>query len=283
MPWYFFAIVSVLGVSIATLLERLLMKEENSNPISYAIVFQFLVGIISFFFTILLNKFVLPSDFNLWPRFLVSSFLWAGMTVFNFKAIKTLTAGEITILGTSGTVISILLGVLFLGEILKISGILGTLLIFAAILIINSDKLSFNSKRGVIFALLSAVCGGIAVVNDAVILRSYEAFSYMAIISLLPGLVLLLLFPKQILDCRKLLSLKRMKLMTIFCIFYSIQGITYYLAFQNGAPVSQLSPLVRSSIVLTVLLGAMFLKERRDLVKKLFAAVIASAGAIMVR
>ena len=149
MPWYFFAIVSVFGVSIATLLERVLMKEENSNPISYAIIFQFLVGFISLGFTLLLNKFVLPTNINLLPRFLVSSFLWAGMTVFNFKAIKTLTAGEITILGTSGTVISILLGVLFLGETLKISGILGILLIFLAIIIINTEKLSFNSKKGV--------------------------------------------------------------------------------------------------------------------------------------
>jgi len=71
--------------------------------------------------------------------------------------------------------------------------------------------------------------------------------------------------------------------MIVFCIFYSIQGIAYYLAFQKDAPVSQLSPLVRSSIVLTVLLGAIFLKERQDLVKKLFAAVIVSAGAILVR
>jgi len=283
MPWYFFAIVSVFGVFIATLLERVLMKEENSNPISYAIIFQFLVGFISLGFTLLLNKFVLPTNINLLPRFLVSSFLWAGMTVFNFKAIKTLTAGEITILGTSGTVISILLGVLFLGETLKISGILGILLIFLAIIIINTEKLSFNSKKGVFFALLSAVCGGIAVVNDAVILKSYEAFSYMTIISLLPGLILLLLFPKQFIESKKLINLKRIRLMIVFCIFYSIQGIAYYLAFQKDAPVSQLSPLVRSSIVLTVLLGAIFLKERQDLVKKLFAAVIVSAGAILVR
>ena len=282
MPWYYFALVSVLGVSIATLLERLLMREENSNPISYAIVFQFMVGIISLIFTILLNKFVFPSDIHLWPRFLASSFLWAGMTVFNFKAIKSLSAGEITILGSSGTIISIILGIVFLGETLKMSAILGILLIFMAILIINSEKLSFNSRRGILFALLSAVCGGIAVANDAVILKSYEAFSYMAIISLLPGFVLLFLFPKYLLGCKKLLDLRRMKIMSIFCMFYSIQGIAYYLAFQKGAPVSQLSPLVRSSIVLTVILGAIFLHERRSLVKKLIAGAIVTLGVILV-
>lgn len=282
MPWYFFAIISVLGISVATLLERVLMKEESSNPIGYAIIFQFLVGIISLIITLLLNKFVLPTNLNLLPRFIVSAVLWAGMTVFNFKAIKTLTAGEITILGTSGTIVSILLGIFLIGETLKVSGILGTLLIFTAILIINSEKLSFHSKQGVLFALLSAVFGGIAVVNDAIILQSYEAFSYMVIISLLPGIVLLLLFPKKILESKKLLNFKRVKLMTIFCIFYSIQGITYYLALQNGAPVSHLSPLVRSSIVLTVILGAIFLKERLNLLKKLIAAAVATVGVTLI-
>ncbi|MFH0942873.1 MAG: DMT family transporter [Candidatus Beckwithbacteria bacterium] len=282
MPWYFFALVCVCGVSIATLLERLLMREEASNPVTYAIVFQFMVGIISLIFTLLLNKFVFPPDFKLWPRFLASSFLWAGMTVFNFKAIKSLSAGEITILGSSGTIISIILGVVFLGEALKISVILGTLLIFVAILIINSEKLSFNSRKGVLFALLSAACGGIAVANDAVILKSYEAFSYMAIISLLPGFVLLSLFPKYLLHCKQLIDFRRMKIMSIFCMFYSIQGIAYYLAFQKGAPVSQLSPLVRSSIVLTVILGAIFLKEKQGLVKNLIAGIIVTIGVILV-
>src|SRR3989338_699140 len=103
MPWYFFAVISVLGISVANLLARVLMKEDKSEPISYAIIFQFLVGTISLGFTLLLHKFVLPTDINLLPRFLVSAVLWAGMTVFAFKATKTLTAGEITIIGTSGT------------------------------------------------------------------------------------------------------------------------------------------------------------------------------------
>lgn len=282
MPWYYLAIISIIGVSLANLLARVLMKEKNSNPISYAIVFQFLVGFISLGFTLLLNKFVLPTDLNLLPRFLTSAFLWAGMTVFSFKATKTLTAGEITILGTSGTVISIVLGVFILGETLKTSGVMGILLILAAVLIINSEKLSFVSKQGIIFALLSAVCGGIAVVNDAIILKSYEAFSYMAVISLLPGLILLLLFPKQFFASKKLFNAKRLKLMSILGIFYSIQGIAFYLAFQKGAPVSLLSPLTRLSIVLTVLLGAIFLKEKRNLSKKILAAIIAMTGAILV-
>ncbi|OGK41499.1 hypothetical protein A2954_00665 [Candidatus Roizmanbacteria bacterium RIFCSPLOWO2_01_FULL_37_12] len=281
MSWPILAIISIFTVSIATLLERVLMKGEESDPISYAIVFQFALGLISFVFALLFGKFVLPNLEGLTLRFILSAFLWAGATVFSFKAIKTLSAGELTILTTSSSVIAMLLGVIFLKELFSLKIAIGALLVFLSIWILNSKKLSFNSKQGVMFALISAFCAGIAVVNDAFILKTYEAFSYTAIMSILPGVILSLLFPKKLAKTKELLNPKSIKLMFIFCLFYSIQAITYYLAFQNGAPVSQLSPLTKSSIVLTVILGAIFLNERKDLMRKIIASLVVTNGAIL--
>jgi len=283
MTWLFFALISIITVSIADILERVLMKGENSDPISYAIAFQLLVGFISLFFAFMFGKFTLPPFGSLLTiRVIISSFLWAGATVFSFQAMKRLTAGEVTILTTSSSVVSILLGVFFLKEVFSLNIALGALLVFMSIWIVNSKKVSFNSKKGIVFALLSAVCAGVAVVNDSVILRQYEAFSYTAIISFLPAIVLILLFPKKIAETKILLKAKTLKLMFVFCLFYSIQAIAYYLAFQNGAPVSQLSPLTKSSIVLTVILGAVFLNERKDLLRKVVASIVVTIGAILV-
>lgn len=281
MSWLVLAFISVITVSIAIILERVLMKDEASDPISYAIVFQLVLGFISVLIALLFGRFTLPNLEGLTLRFILSSFLWAGATVFGFQAIKKLTAGEVTILTTSSSVVSIILGLVVLKEVLSLNIVLGTLLVFFAIWIVKSEKVSFKSRRGIGFALLSAVFGGIAVVNDAIILRSYEAFSYTAIMSILPGIVLILLFPQKIVKIKKLLNSKFIMLMTIFCVFYSIQAIAYYLAFQNGAPVSQLSPLIKSSIVLTVLLGAIFLNERQNLSKKILASVLVTIGAIL--
>lgn len=281
MTWLILATISIVTVSIATLLERVLMKGHESDPISYAIVFQFTLGIISLVFALLIGKFVLP-DLKVYSfRFIISAFLWAATTVFSFKAIKTLTAGEFTILTTSGSVVTMVLGIFLLKEVFNLRIAIGALLVFISIWITNSNKITFNSRQGVLFALLSAFCSGIAVVNDAFILKNYDAFSYLAIMSLLPGILLSVLFPKKLIETKALLNIKSIKIVSVFCLFSFIQAITYYLAYQRGAPVSQLSPLTKSSVVLTVIMGAIFLNERKDLLRKIIASIVVTLGVIL--
>ncbi len=281
MTWQVLAILSTITVSIAYLLQRVLLKDEDSDPIGYAIVFQFVLGFISLLFALSFGKFIFPSSPDQLPRFILSAILWAGSTVFVFKALKILNAGETTVLTSSSAVVTIALGTTLLGEHLRITTLIGSVFILASIWIINTEKLSFSSKKGVLFALISALCTGLASVNDAFIMRSYEAFSYTTIMSFLPGFVLLIVFPKRIKTIKKLCTSRFMLLMSILCIFFSLQAITYYLAFQNGAPVTTLTPLTKASIVLTVILAAVFLGERSNLLKKFLAAVIVIIGAIL--
>ncbi|MFA5026231.1 MAG: DMT family transporter [Candidatus Shapirobacteria bacterium] len=282
MPWELFAIISIVTTSIAALLERVLMKDDSSDPISFAIIFQLLLGIVTWCFALIFGKFILPHDSSVWFRYLISAVLWAGATVASLKAMKLLPVAEATIIGSSGTIISILFGVLFFKEKIVISTIFGTILIFSAILIVFSENLSFKSKSGIFLALLSALFGATAVINDMIILKSYEAFSYTTIMSLLPGFVLLFIFPKHLFNSRNLFNKKMLRTMVFLAIFYSIQAITYYLAIEQKAPISKLSPITKSSIILTVLFGAIFLKERSHVSKKILAAVVVTLGVILI-
>ena len=281
MTWLVLALISLSTLSVASVLARVLLKKEDSNPVGYAIIFQLVLGAISLIFAIALKKFVLPSNETSVIRFIFSTLLWAGSTVFGFQTLKRLSAGESTILASSGTFITIGLGIVFLGEVFKVAAVSGTVLILLAIWIIATGNLNFRSREGIIFGLLSSAFAAIAVVNDAVILKTYEAFSYTAIMSFLPGFILLLLFPKQIVKIPKMFDRKSFFIITILCIFYSIQAITYYLALQNGAPISRLSPIMKSSIVLTVIFAAIFIKERSNLKKKLIAAIMVTIGTIL--
>ena len=281
MTWLSLALISLSTLSVASVLARVLLKNEDSNPVGYAIIFQLVLGTISLIFAITLKKFVPPSNETSIIRFIFSTLLWAGSTVFGFQTLKRLSAGESTILASSGTFISIGLGIVFLGEVFKVAAIAGTVLILLAVLIIATGNLNFRSREGIIFGLLSSAFAAIAVVNDAVILKTYEAFSYTAIMSFLPGFILLLLFPKQIAKIPKMFDRKSFFIITILCMFYSIQAIAYYLALQNGAPISRLSPIMKSSIVLTVILAAVFIKERSNLKKKLIAAIMVTIGTIL--
>lgn len=282
MSWEVFALISVVTTSIAALFERALMRDESSDPISFAIIFQFILGFVTWGLALALGKFVWPYDLSMWLRYVISTVLWAGATVASLKAMKYLQVGEATIIGTSSTIVSVTLGILLFSEKLSVTSILGILLIFLAIWIVSSEKLSFKSKTGIVFALISAVCGGVAVINDIMILKTYEAFSYTTIMSLLPGVLLLGIFPKQVFTQKHIFTLGVMKKMILLAIFYSAQAITYYVAIEHQAPISKLSPITRSSIILTVILAAIVLKERSFMKKKIIAAVIVAVGAILV-
>ncbi|OGM20127.1 hypothetical protein A2714_01050 [Candidatus Woesebacteria bacterium RIFCSPHIGHO2_01_FULL_38_9] len=281
MSWFVLALIAIGTTSITTLIARVLMREEESNPIASAIVFQFMLCVFVAIFTFSLGKFAWPPPDVSILRFLLSAFLWTGSTFFSFQAIKLLGAGETTIIISASAVISIILGVLFLNEVLTLTIIFGFIFILGAVLIVNSEKLSFNSKRGVTFSLLVALFSGIAVVNDAYILKSYEAFSFTTIMSFLPGVILALAFPKEIVKIKKILKSREIRWMIVLTFFYAIQAVSYYLAYQGGAPISTLATLTKASIVVTVILAAIFLKERSNLPKKAVAAAMVTIGAIL--
>lgn len=282
MTWELLALISIVTTSVAALFERILMRDDTSDPISFAIVFQFMLGFVTFGFALLFGKFILPHDASMWFRYLISTLLWAGSTVASLKAMKTLHVGEATIIGTSSVVVAILFGVLLFKEQMSFVTIMGISLIFLAIWIVFSEQISFKSRSGITFAFISALCGGTATINDIIILKTYEAFSYTTIMSLLPGLALFIAFPKHIFTQKHLFTWKFLKTMLLLSVFYSLQAITYYVAIERGAPVSKLSPIIRSSIILTVVLGAIFLKERSFMWKKVLAAVVVTIGAILV-
>lgn len=281
MYWYLLAITSVITISVAIILERSLMKKENSSPIGYAIIFQFLLGFFSLMFAIILGRLAFPPIFKMPILFILAAFLWTGSTLFSFYAIKIIGAGELIIITSSSSIISIILGLIVLGEKLSILNFVGIFLVLISVFIVTTSKLTFSSKRGIIFAFISAICSGIAVIIDATILKSYDAFSYTAIMSFLPCIILIIFFLKELNKIKSNLNLKFILKMTIFCFIYTISAICYYLAFQNGAPISILAPISRSAVVLTIILAAIFLKERADLARKFIASLIMLLGLVL--
>lgn len=282
MSWIIPALIAVITLSVGTLLERILMKHDASDSIAYATVFQFILGIVSLLLSLLFGKFSLPHNLSVIPNFIVASFLWAGSTVFSFQAMKRLGAGEVTILGSTGTISTMLMSVFLLHEYVSLKVIIGMILILTSTILVISQKISFKSKSGILYAILSALCASIAVINDTVILKTYEAFSYMTVMSFLPAIVLFALYPRKVAQNQHLFKQKYLMLLSIFALVYSIQGISWYVALEYGAPMSQLSPLIKTSTVLTVIFAAVFLGERSHILKKSVAAVITTIGAILV-
>ena len=149
MPWQVIALIGIITVSIALILQRSLMKEDKSDPIAYAIIFQFLLGLIALVPTLILGKWTYPPIKEHFWQFALATVLWAAYTTTTFKAAKTIGAAEINILYSLSTVCAIILGVVLLHEHITTGIIFGAILILAGVILVTSEKLSFKSKTGV--------------------------------------------------------------------------------------------------------------------------------------
>lgn len=222
----------------------------------------------------------LPQLF-LTPYILFSAVLYAVGTVLYFKAYKHIGAAEVTVIGGAGVIVTIIASALFLHDRLTLLQLFGVFLILSAVVLVNISKSRFSLNKGAYYALFGAGAYGLAVVSDSFIVHHYDPFSYLPLNCFIPGILLLVWYIKHV---KKIYVSARHinKNLVIFTTLYSIQAISFYVALRVGALVAQMSAISRASIILTVVLAAIFLKERKHLVLTILAAFFTTIGVLLV-
>jgi len=281
MTWIFYTLISVVTGSFIGILQKILMKEENSDPLINTIAIQLFGAFVCFIFAFT-KGFILPPITVYSLNFALEAILYALVSLFSFKALKLIGASEATIIFSFGSVVAIVASAIFLNEPLTFLRLLGALLIIISLILVAELK-NFSINKGALYALLSAVLGGLAVVNDTYLLRYSDAVSYTAIAFLLPGILLLLFYPKSIKRLKTFLKPKPFKHMFFLVLVWSVSAIAFYLAIENGGLISQVFPISQSKIILTVLLAAVLLKEKENLLLKTIASFLTIIGVILIK
>ena len=277
--WYILAIINVVSISVGALFQKLSMKKNESDPVASSVIFQFLLGFITLVYAYL-NGFRLP-PVQLLPYFVTSGVLYALGTIAYFKAYKFIGASEVTVLGGAGVITTIIASFLFLHDTLTLRQIIGVILIISAVIVVNITRKKFTVNAGTWLALLGTSAYGLAVVSDSYIVRQYHAISYLPLISFLPGIFIFLAFIRRARSiCREVMRVDRN--LVIFILLYAVQAITFYAALGVGALVSEISIISRTAIILTVILAMIFLKETKDVLRKILAAVLTTLGVLLV-
>lgn len=280
MSWIWFALVSVLAFSTSALLQRLVMRQDHSDPVTSSVIFQLTMAGITFLFALFMG-FNFP-PVQLIPYFIVSATLYAFGTLFFFRAAKELEASELSILAGSGALVTIAASYVFLGE--RFTGIqmFGVVLILLAVVVVNvrSEKIAFT--HGIWMGLLGNTCYALAVVSDGLILRQFDTFSFLPFMNILPATILLLTFPRKIPKLARDIRHIDLKLLAYSAV-YVLAAETFYYPLKIGALVSQMSTILKATTITTVLLAMIFLKEKSHPWKKLIGAILTTAGIILIR
>jgi drug/metabolite transporter (DMT)-like permease len=282
MPWFALTIFSVLFFSVASLLQKVLMKDDKSDPHAYSIVFQILGGILVGALA-LWRGFVMPPIAQFPINFLLLTVLYGSGTLFLFKAFKYIEASEVTIITSTRSIVTIVSAVLLLGEVFDFKKGIGTVLILISAYLVTQKSKGFKFNKGVLYALGMAVCYGLAITNDTFLLKYVNIFSFLTIGFLFPGFFLIAVKPKALLGLGQFLKPKIFTRMLILTVFYASGSSFFYFAIENGAKASQITPILQSSVITTVVLAAIFLGERDNLLKKFVSALLVTIGVLLIK
>lgn len=283
MTWQILLIISIVTYAISIILQRVLLRDNKSDPIAYTIVFQFLSGILIGIYA-LFNGFHLPDFSHVYLNLIVMTVLYAAGNVLIFASLKKIEASEFTILFSTRSLWVMVGAVVFLHEAIVSQHLLGTILILLSVVLVSWKKKQFTLSRGGLYAVLAAGAFGLAFVNDAFIIgKTVDVPSYLFIAFTLPGIAVLAAFPRSVKKMKPLLETKTLIKLLILGVFYSVSAITIFLAYQVGQNAAQIGPLNLTSTILTVILSVVILKETDFLLRKLIGTIISFVGVLLLQ
>lgn len=282
MTWELLLAISLLSSVSWTLLQRVLMKNEDSDPIAFSIIANLTAGIAIAVFSFI-RGFSTTNIQNVIPNLLLMAILYGAGNVFMFRSMKLIEASQFTIFFTTRVLWSILAAILFLHETFLPQQFIGTILIIAGIAIVSLQSNKFKLGKGELFVLICAAAFGLEFINDAAILQRIDVFLYAPLIFIIPNLLVLAVFPKSTKRIISLFTSPSISKILLLGVFFAVSALTYLLAYQVGKNAAQIASINQTQTVITVIAATIILKERKHYLKKIFASILTFIGILLVR
>jgi transporter family protein len=281
MSWEILICLTVILYSISVLLQRIILKETDSNPILSSIIFQLLTGFFLTSIGLFLGKITLPPLQPLLINLFLMICFYGSSSIFLFKALKQSEASQVTIIFATRALFTILASSLLLNEGLTGKQFIGVLLIIAGIISVHlkSTKLSFG--KGDLFAILAAIGFGFANTNDRFLLHHFTIYTYMSLAFIGPAILTSALYYKELKHISLFFRQSILQKMILLSFLYGISSITFFGALQLSPNSSQVAAINISSVIVIVLLSIILLKERGNIYKKIFGACLTFIGLLL--
>ncbi len=272
--------ITILLSVITKILHKYVLKE--TNPYAYALITQIISGIIFIPF-VLLSKFSFPNSPKAWIILLVAGILWALVALTIFISYKDTEVSIRDPLSQTRLIWALVLGILFLKESVTSLRVIGTIVIFFGISLLlwhPERKFGRLSDPGIRWTFIAAILSALVAIADKFALRYFDVAIYGLLVYIIPSIVLLFFIKKRTQHVTNLFKKRG---------FYVILGITfsaltYYFTLRTFAvaDVTLVYPLLQLGILLTVISGIIFLKEREHLWQKIISAILVLIGTIII-
>lgn len=219
-----------------------------------------------------------------WPLLIGDNLMFVAGVALYYESYKVIPASIGTILGTSSVLITTFLGILFFHESVTLSKFAGIALILLAIALVNFEK-SKPHIRGYLYAFFGGMVFGLAYMIDKYIVSGYKFdVDHFQLINPLIAIPLkAMLQPFSIV--KEIKKIKKNSLIfsiaAALCIILAYK--LTYTAYTLGAEVGKADAINNLAIFVIIAAEMIFLKDRRNIGRKLISAGLAIGGIWLLR
>jgi uncharacterized membrane protein len=282
MNWLILTIVSAITFSLSRVLQKIMLKHDESDSFAFSFIFPMLVSLAILGYTLFTGTFELPNLLPVWINMIMMIIFYSVGGVCIYQAFKESPASEVSIIFTSSSAWAVLSAIIFLGEKLAPTNILGILAIIIGVIVINYQKSNWKLEKGHLYALIASFMFGVAFTNDAFIMKYYHtAAPYVFLAFILPAFAILLYRPKLIRSLPHYFSKAIIGKLFLTSAIYALSSIAIYTAYKIGGKASIITPIQQSNVVITVILSYFLLNEKDKLLQKIVGAILVFGGALL--
>lgn len=274
--------ISLFLSSVAVIFQKKVHNIPESNPIKFAIAFQFVTGLLIFLYGLFTNQLVYGNLSTVWINILLMTLLYAAGNTLYFQGLKLTEASIYTVICSSSAIYAVLGSTIFLHQFLNLKQGFGLVIMLGSIVIINRIKGKIVFTKGALLTMLGAVAMGLAMVNDKFVLEHFSVYAYLSLAFVLPSILMAIIFRKQRGSFKLFVQKNVFPRFIAFCVAFALQTVTFFVALKMTTNSSQFAGMALFGNVLTVVMSMIFLRETNRIKPKIIALLLGIVGLVLI-
>ncbi len=278
--WILYVILYIILSTIFTQFYKI-ATQNLKNAGALTVILE-IVGVITALLICPFFNLTFPTNFEVWIFLGLSIIFYAITDRVNTTVRSGIEASTFSILKQLSTTFLTLAGFLFLNEEFIFHKFLGAMLIILSNIFIFYKKGEFKMNRYIGLGVLANLSFTIAMFLDVNLSKHFNLPFYVAMTLGIPAILIALTEKIKISEMKKELKIANKKVLLITGITWSLSIIAQLRAYQLQK-VSIVAPICSLSVILNVIVGYLFLKERDNLPRKIIAAILIVISILLIK
>ncbi len=285
MNWLAYALLSVTMQSISTILQKNHASKKINHTVITGSLYQIVTGVVIAIYALTIGGHLVGGKIHITTSGLLlvgtALVIYSFGTWAYFKSMYHLNASLLIIILSSRALITTFIGLIFLGEQIQRNQYIGMALIMISIFVSQDMKRIKADALGIFYAVMASVVFGIGSSIERVILKEVDLYIYLTLAFIVPG-VLLFYFQKWQLAGKKIFLTKiTTGHIVIVGVIGAVAGISSMLSLVSAPSVGHFSFVSQTRVIMVAILAFVFLNERSNIKRGIFAAVLCTFGLVL--